>query len=144
MSQVYEHQLHPFKKLSRTRSTAQSPNNPSIPPLSSADRAQSFTTSLHHIQRSLPVTTRMVSSLIHQSAIEKVSEIIGKTIARPSGLIGAAITAAFGTLAFYTVARFAGFSLTGSETPLLLGLGFVIGVLAEISYKVIRYLFGKK
>lgn len=105
------------------------------------DKAHAFGTIMHQVRHNLSVPERTFSKFIHQPAVEKTSEVLGKTVARPSGVIGATTAATLGLLIVYTIARFSGFELSGSEMPLLLGLGFIVGLIAEWSYKAIRVLF---
>lgn len=104
----------------------------------SEDKAHSFATTMHHVRRELSSPERTFSKLIHQPIIEKTSEVAGKTIARPSGIVGATIAACIGLLSIYSIAQFAGFSLSGSEMPLLLAIGFVLGLIGEWAYKAVR------
>lgn len=114
-----------------------------VPRHTKVDKLHSFNTTMHHVRQSLKAPERTFSKLIHQPMVEKVSEVAGKTVARPSGVIGATFAAALGLLLIYGIARFAGFSLSGSEMPLLLAIGFGIGLFVEWVFKSIRSLFGQ-
>ncbi len=109
-----------------------------------ADRNQSFDTTMSHVRQNLSKPEQTFSKLIHSPVVEKTSEIAGKTVARPSGMVGAAIAGAFGVLSVYGIARFAGFGLTGSEMPLFLLLGFLAGLVVEGVYKLCFRRFIKK
>ena len=104
------------------------------------DKQRSFDTTMHHVRNELRGPERILSKFIHKPVVEKASEVVGSTIARPSGIAGATITAFFGLLSVYGIARFAGFELSGSEMPILLLLGFTAGLLIEWMYKIIRSL----
>ena len=110
----------------------------------SEDKIHAFETTMHHVRKNLTASERTFSKLIHQPAIEKTSDALGKTIARPSGMIGATIAAAIGLLSIYSIAKFAGFELSGSEMPLLLVAGFGVGLFAEWAYKTIRVLIAPR
>lgn len=107
----------------------------------SEEKIHSFNTTMHHVRQQLSKPDQILSKIAHQPVVEKVSEITGKTIARPSGVIGGTVAALFGILSVYGVAKFAGFSLTGSEMPLLLLIGFVAGLLIEWAVKATKSLF---
>lgn len=107
------------------------------------DKKVAFDTIMHDVRTNMSKPEQTFSKLIHQPVVEKTSEIAGKTIARPSGIAGAALAACIGLLSIYSVARFAGFQLSGSEMPLLLALGFIAGMLAEFIYKSIRSIAAK-
>ena len=98
---------------------------------------------MHHVRKDLKLHEKTLSKIIHQPSIEKASEFAGKTIARPSGIMGATIAAFIGLLFVYGVAKFAGFELSGSEMPLLLVIGFVLGLFIEWTYKSARSILGR-
>lgn len=104
----------------------------------------SFDTTMHHVRQSMSKPERVFSKLIHRPGVEKTSEVVGKTIARPSGIIGATIAAFVGILLLYGVAKFVGFELSGSEVPLLLLIGFALGLLGEWVFKAVRSIFFSK
>lgn len=107
-------------------------------------KMHSFNTTMHHVRNNLSRPERTFSKFIHKPVVEKTSEVVGATIARPSGMAGATIAAFIGLLSVYGVARFAGFELSGSEIPLLLAIGFIAGLLFEWLYKSTRSLFGRR
>jgi len=98
----------------------------------------SFNTTMHHARKNMKPVERSFSKVIHQPIVEKTSEVIGKTVARPSGLIGAGIASFIGLLFIFGIAKYAGFQLSGSEMPLLLLIGLVSGLLIEWTVKSIR------
>lgn len=102
------------------------------------DKDHAFDTTMHHVQSNMSKPERTFSKLIHKSAVEKTSEVLGKTVARPSGIAGATIAAFIGLLSVYSIAKFAGFQLSGSEMPLLIVIGFVTGLFIEWAYKAAR------
>lgn len=108
-----------------------------------AAKEHSFNTTMHHVRRNLTKPERQLSKFIHQPVVEKTSEVLGKTVARPSGIMGATLAAFIGLLSVYSVAKFAGFQLSGSEMPLLLLLGFVLGLFLEWVYKSSKSIFSK-
>lgn len=113
-------------------------------PLTKADKEHGFNTIMHHVRQNMSQPERTFSKLIHTPAVEKTSEALGKTIARPSGLAGAAIAAFIGLLSVYSIAKFAGFQLSGSEMPLLLVAGFAVGLFVEWVIKSLRSIFVTK
>lgn len=108
------------------------------------DKELAFDTIMHHTRSQMSKTERTFSKLIHQPAVEKTSEALGKTVARPSGIAGATVAAGIGLLSVYSVAKFAGFQLAGSEMPLLLAGGFLAGLFVEWAYKSMRAIIGKR
>lgn len=108
------------------------------------DKEHSFKTTMHHARSQMSKPERTFSKFIHAPAIEKTSEVLGKTVARPSGIAGATIAAFIGLLSIYSIAKFAGFQLSGSEMPLLLLVGFAVGLIIEWAYKSIRSILNKR
>lgn len=121
-----------------TNSESSSQASP-IPP-TKQEKRKSFNTTMHHVRKNMGSAERTLSKVIHQPAIEKTSEVVGKTVARPSGIIGASIAAAIGLLLIFGIAKYAGFQLSGSEMPLLLAIGLVVGLISEWAYKSVRSL----
>lgn len=105
------------------------------------DKQRSFETTMHHARKNMRVLDRSFSKVIHQPTVEKTSELLGKSVARPSGLLGAAVASFIGLLFIFGVAKYAGFELSGSEMPLLLLIGLVSGLVIEWAYKSVRSIF---
>lgn len=110
----------------------------------SEEKVHAFETIMHHARQNMSKPERTFSKVIHQPLVEKTSEALGKTVARPSGVIGATVAAFIGLLSIYSIAKFAGFELSGSEMPILLLIGFGIGLLCEWSFKTIRVIISPK
>lgn len=113
-------------------------------PMTRDDKRHSFNTTMHHVRKELPKTERAFSKVIHQPVVEKTSEFVGKTVARPSGVLGATIAGFIGLLLVFGVAKRVGFALSGSELPLLLGIGLIAGLVVEWFYKATRSVFSSR
>lgn len=108
-------------------------------PVSRNQREQSFNRTMTHIQGELPKNERAFSKLIHNPAIEKVSDVVGATIARPDSILSGSIFSFVAVLALYLIANYTGFSLSGFET---IG-AFILGWLFGIIFDLVRGLFKK-
>jgi hypothetical protein len=95
---------------------------------------------LKRTQNRLRLPDRTLSRIIHQPAIEKVSEIAAKTIARPSGILGGSILAFVGTLTVLMLTKKYGYEFNYLVFFMMFVGGFAIGALAEITAKT----FSKK
>ncbi len=95
------------------------------------DKESAYWDTLRSVQRHLKPASRQFSKVIHSPAVERTSEVAGATIARPSVLLGATITASLLGGFLYITARLNGFSLSGSEFILSLLVGGVLGLLVE-------------
>lgn len=94
------------------------------------DRAASYQKTMKKMQSELPPASRTFSKVIHNPAVEKASEAIGNTVARPNLIIAGAL-GAIASVIVYFVARHYGYVLSGSETIILFGCGWVIGAIIE-------------
>lgn len=91
------------------------------------------------VRRHLSPLGRATSKVIHQRAVEAVSEAAGKTVARPSGLLGGGLVAFVGTSAYYYMTRHYGYDYRYSVFLALLVGGFIAGWLAESIFKTFRH-----
>lgn len=112
-------------------------------PLTKVDKDRGFETIMHQVRNEMSKPEQSFSKVIHHPTVEKASDFMGKTVLRPSGVIGATLAAGIGLVLVYGVAKTAGFGLSGSEVPILLCLGFTIGLFIEWCYKSVCAVFGK-
>ena len=102
---------------------------------------ESYKKTLRQVQKELPIGSRVFSKITHLKVIERTSDIIGGTIARPDAMLSGAFFAFIATLLVYVVAKNLGYLLSGFETI----AAFIIGWLAGIIYDYLRILItGKK
>ena len=100
----------------------------------------SYAKTIERVQSEMDTTSRLFSKVIHNNIIEKISTIIGVTIARPdSMLFGSALAFIFSLLAYF-IAKQMGYRLSGSETIISFCVGWVIGII----YDYIKLLFKSK
>lgn len=86
---------------------------------------------LQAIRRKLPAPERVLSRIIHQPTVRVVSEAAGKTVSRPSGLMGGGLVALLGTSGYLYFANHMGFRYNYVVFLALFAGGFVIGVILE-------------
>lgn len=89
-------------------------------------------------QAQLSRGSRAFSKVIHNTAVEKVSDAAGKTVFRPSALIGGAVTGLVLGILVYIVARYYGYAIPGLFLSLLLVVGAVLGVIVEFVVGLFR------
>jgi hypothetical protein len=102
--------------------------------------AQSLNQNLKKMQKHLPPYQRQFSKFIHRPVVEKVSEGVGATVARPSGLLFAGIFSFIASLVVLSICRYFGY-----EYNFFIGLaslvgGFFVGLLLEAISKLIKKL----
>ncbi|MGB4768604.1 MAG: hypothetical protein WBP22_05085 [Candidatus Saccharimonas sp.] len=109
-------------------------------PVSKREREASYDRTMDEVRTQLSAPSRAFSNFIHNPAVEKVSDALGGTVARPNAILSGAMFAFLFTLVVYIVARLYGYPLSGTETIASFGLGWVLGLV----FDYIRLLvFGK-
>lgn len=76
-------------------------------------------------------TSRTFSKVIHNPAVERVSDATAKTVARPNAILSGSVAAFVLVLAVYLVARHYGYPLSGAETIVAFALGWVLGLMFD-------------
>jgi len=110
-------------------------------PINKKQLNESYKRTIKRVQSELPAGSRTFSKVIHNKVVEKTSDIIGGTIARPNAVLAGAATAFVLTLVTYITAKNIGYILSGSETI----IAFVVGWILGIFYDYLRVLItGKK
>lgn len=100
-------------------------------PISKKEREASYNRTMKKVQSELSGPSRTFSKIIHNKAVEKVSDAVGATVARPNAIASGAIVAFLATLAVYFVAKDVGYQLSGFETMGAFAVGWVIGLLFD-------------
>jgi len=100
-------------------------------PLSKKERDASYRKTMKQVQAELPAGSRVFSKFIHAKGIEKTSEVVGGTIARPNAMLAGSLCAFAFTLALYLIARYEGYPLTGTETIATFAVGWATGLLID-------------
>lgn len=88
------------------------------------------------VQSQMNAPSRAFSKVIHNPVIEKTSEVVGSTIARPNAILAGSTTAFIAVAIVYIIAKQYGYVLSGFES---IG-AFIIGWLIGISFDYIRVL----
>lgn len=109
--------------------------------ISKKEKTASYKKHMKQVQAELPPAERAFSKIIHAPIVEKTSEFIGGTVARPNAILSGAVVAFILVLAVYLVAKNLGYVLSGFETIGAFIIGWVIGVLYDY-FKVL--VTGKK
>ncbi|MEO5948970.1 MAG: hypothetical protein ABIP74_01065 [Candidatus Saccharimonas sp.] len=109
--------------------TSRTPEKPRL--ITKKDKEQSFNTTMKEVRSQMSATSRGFSKVIHQPAVEKTSEVIGNTIARPNAILTGSLFAFLFTASFYLIARFNGYPLSGSETIASFIAGWCVGLIID-------------
>lgn len=87
---------------------------------------------LNHLRRKESPPERVLSRVIHQPVVRVVSEVTGKTVSRPSGLLGGGLVALLGSTGYLYYARHMGFQYNYLVFTALFAGGFVLGLVLEL------------
>lgn len=87
---------------------------------------------LHKVRKSLSLPERGFSLVVHQPAVDTISNAAAQTVTRPSGLLGGGIVSLIGSGVVLYLARYYGFRYNFFVFFVLFGSGYVIGMLAEL------------
>lgn len=105
------------------------------------ERKAAYETTMHEVRSQMSSPSRAFSTVIHNPTIEKISDAVGGTVARPNAILSGAVFAFLFTLAIYLVARFNGYALSGTESIASFVLGWVVGLIFDYLKLVVT---GKK
>ena len=109
--------------------------------VSKKEREASYKQNMAHIQSEMKPTQRAFSKVIHHPVIEKTSDVIGGTVARPNAILSGAVVAFFLVLGVYLVSKHYGYTLSGFES---IG-AFIVGWVLGLVYDFLRVMItGKK
>lgn len=103
---------------------------------SKKQRQHSYKQTMKQIQSEMSTASRTFSKVIHNAVIEKSSEAIGATIARPNAILAGSLTALVLVTSLYVIAKIFGYRLSGFETIGAFILGWLIGLI----YDYVRFM----
>ena len=95
------------------------------------DKNAKFDAIMEDTQSHMSPAGRTFSKIIHNPAIEKVSDASAKTSARPNAILAGSMMAFALVLSVYLIARHYGYPLSGSETMVAFVFGWVLGLVFD-------------
>jgi hypothetical protein len=107
-------------------------------PISKKQRESSFKSQMKYAQNEMKPTERVFSRFIHNKAVEKTSDAVGSTVARPNAMLSGSIAAFIGVTGLYFIAKYYGFQLSGFETIACFVIGWIVGILYDYFSVMIR------
>ncbi len=124
-----EKQPDPMEKLKIEENKAQAP----APTHINRDlKKATLQRELTQIRRHLSKPNKALSKVIHQPVVRNVSEAAGKTVSRPSGLLGGSLMAFIGTSAYFYLAANQGFKYNYAVFLAMFFGGFALGLVLEL------------
>lgn len=114
------------------------PSNQYMPGVQRELKTNAYEQTIGRVRGDLSAAERAFSKLIHNKVIEPFSEAGARSVARPSGILGGGIAALIGSSAVLYMAKYYGFRYNFTVFFLLLGLGFLAGLIAELGLRFIK------
>jgi hypothetical protein len=99
--------------------------------ISKKERDASYKKIMNDISQEMSPAERVFSKFIHSPAVEKTSDVLGKTVARPNSILIGSLSAFILVTAVYMIARSYGYRLSGFETIATFALGWLIGLIID-------------
>ncbi len=95
-------------------------------------KKQEYEKTMKTVRSQLSKPSRTFSKVIHNPTIEKVSDVTGKTIARPNAILAGSLSAFIIVLGLYVTASYLGFRLSGFELIGAFALGWLLGIVIDV------------
>ncbi|MDQ5885542.1 MAG: hypothetical protein QG645_707 [Patescibacteria group bacterium] len=103
-----------------------------------------FHQTMDDVRSHLSPSEQRFSKIIHNDTIESLSNLGGKTVARPIGILGGATILVIGSFIVLFFAKRYGFEVPLSLFAALYVIGFVLMKIAEYLYRIVLNIFHKK
>ncbi len=105
-------------------------------------KSDTYGRTLKRVQQKLSAPERAMSKVMHNKTVEKVSDGVGKTAARPSGILGGGIVSLLGSFVLLYMTKKYGFEYNFLMFFIFLAAGFILGVVIELaifSFRKVRH-----
>lgn len=103
-------------------------------------REASYAATMRQIRSEMNAPSRTFSKVIHNKTVERISDAVGTTAARPNAVLAGSVAATFLTLFVFFVAKQYGYRLSGFETIGTFFIGWALGLI----YDYARLMFTTK
>lgn len=107
------------------------PTASAIRTVTKKDKTKEYKKTMKAIQSQMSTPSRTFSKVIHSPVVEKTSEVVGSTVARPNAIVAGSATALVLVTAVYAVAKTYGYPLSGFETIAAFVFGWLIGLIFD-------------
>lgn len=101
-------------------------------------KEEAYQNLLVDVRKRLSKRQRVFSKFIHRPTVERVSEIGAKTVARPSGVLGAGIFGLIGSSIVFWMSHYYGFYYNYFVGIALILAGFAAGLVVEWFWRKLR------
>lgn len=107
------------------------PTARSIRRVTGREKQAAYKKTMKQIQSEMTPTARTFSKVIHNPVIEKTSDAVGGTLARPNAVLAGSLSAFLLVTAVYVIARHYGYPLSGFETIAAFIVGWILGLIYD-------------
>jgi hypothetical protein len=97
-----------------------------------AIKKDTYKKTMRHVRTRLSKPEKTFSKVVHNKTVESISEVGGKTVARPSGILGGGICALLGSVFLVYMTKHYGFEYNYLLFFILFIGGFFIGMIGEL------------
>lgn len=105
--------------------------SPSLTHATKKQREDSYAAVMKQIRSEMNAPSRTFSKVIHNKTVERISDTIATTAARPNAVLAGSIAATFLTLFVFLVAKQYGYRLSGFETIGTFFVGWALGLIYD-------------
>lgn len=107
------------------------PSGASVTHATKRQRKDSYRSTMTQIRSEMSAPARTFSKVIHSPTVEKVSDVVGGSVARPNAVLAGSVAATFLTLFVFLIAKHYGYRLSGFETIGTFAVGWAAGLLYD-------------
>lgn len=115
----------------KERSHGGEPTTSGVRHATKRQRKDSFDATMDQIRSEMGAPARTFSKVIHNKTVERASEAIGSTVARPNAVLAGSTAATVLTLAVFLIAKHYGYRLSGFETIGTFFVGWAFGLIYD-------------
>lgn len=101
-------------------------------------KQQTWSRTMTRVRKHLSAPNRAFSKVIHQPAVNALSEVGGKTVARPSGLLMGGLCAFLASSVVLWMAKYYGFAYNYLLFLIVFAGGFALGLVLEFVFWIFR------
>ena len=99
--------------------------------VTSQEKIIAYKETMSHIRGEMSAPGRAFSAFIHNGGVERASDAIGKSLARPNAILSGSTSALVIVSLVYVTAKIFGYPLSGFETIGAFVFGWIIGVIYD-------------
>ena len=119
------------KEPSHKEKLADNPERRQKGPITKRQQAEAFDRTMTDARTHMTPAERTFSKVIHNPVVEKTSEVVGSTVARPNAILSGSISAFIIVLGVFLIAKHYGYPLSGAETVIAFVIGWLIGIVYD-------------